>query len=37
MNNLKIDISDIFRVVVIFNLTIGPIFALNAKDVAWIY
>ena len=35
VNNLQVDVSNILRVVVVFDLSIGPVFALDPEDVAW--
>ncbi len=37
VNNLKIDITNIARVVVIFNLTVCPVFTLNPKNIPRIH
>ena len=36
VNNLQIDISNILRIVVVLDLSIGPVLALDPEDVAWI-
>ncbi len=36
VNNLEIDVSNILGIIIIFNLPICPVFALNTKDIAWI-
>ena len=34
--NLQIEISNILRIVVVLDLPIGPVVALDPEDVAWI-
>ena len=36
VNNFQVDVSNILRVVVVLDLSIGPVFAFDAEDVAWI-
>ena len=36
VNNFQVDVSNVLRVVVVLDLSIGPVLALNAEDVAWI-
>ena len=36
MNNFQVDVSNILRVVVVLDLSIGPVLAFDAEDVAWI-
>ena len=36
VNNLKIDIGDVLGIVVVFDLAVGPVFAFDAEDIAWV-
>ena len=36
VNHFQVDVSNILRVVVVLDLSIRPVFAFDAEDVAWI-